>query len=121
MSLYDHCMFRHVAIVATYELVFLLVPRQGLLSTWYACKAHVFLNSQFTELLDPFIKKKKTPPGHCRSYRFLYALRRRTVTSRKRLLESEIVAKLVTFGKVEYNAFRTPCHLNYLCVQIYRT
>lgn len=54
MSLYDHSMFRHVAIVATYEVVFLSVPRQGLLSTWFACKAHFYLNSQVAELLDPF-------------------------------------------------------------------
>jgi hypothetical protein len=54
MSLYDHTMFRHVAIVATYEVVFLPVPTQDLLSTWFACKAHFYLNSQVAELLDPF-------------------------------------------------------------------
>ena len=57
MSLYDHSMFRHVAMVATYEGVFLSVPRQGLLSTWFACKAHFYLNSQVAELLDPFYLK----------------------------------------------------------------
>jgi len=57
MSLYDHIMFRPVA---TYEVVFLSVPTQGLLSTWFACKAHFYLKSQVAELLDPFYLKKKT-------------------------------------------------------------
>lgn len=71
MSLYDHSMFKHVAIVPTYEVVLLSVPRQGLLSIWFACKAHFYLNSQVAELLDPsYFKKAVTTVaiGSCMPY-----------------------------------------------------
>jgi len=70
MSLYDHSMFRHVAIVATYEVVFLSVSRQGLLITWFASKAHFYRNSQVAELLDPFYLKKviAVAIGSCMPY-----------------------------------------------------